>query len=85
VDAPGRFNNENTGGKGMSNEANKDSVLNEQPTIALLIRRRELMPDGSLGAVFIGEFGGDRAKDLRLTFAQANTLVQMLKKGGIEG
>jgi hypothetical protein len=58
-----------------------DEEIIEQPTTTLLIRRRELMPDGSLGAVFIGEFAGDRTKDLRLTFAQAITLAKGILAG----
>lgn len=52
--------------------------LPEQPAICFLFRRKELMPDGSIGAVFIGEFAGDRGKDLRLTIAQAKTLRDQL-------
>jgi len=52
--------------------------LEEQPVFTLLYRRAELMPDGSIGAVFIGEFGGDRSKDLRLTVAQAQTLADQI-------
>jgi hypothetical protein len=52
--------------------------LKEQPTIAFLFKRSEIMPDGSLGAVHIGEFAGDRDKDLRLTLAQAATLRDQL-------
>ena len=54
----------------------------EQPVISLLIRQAEIMPDGSLGVVAIGEFAGDREKDLRLTFAQAKTLVRELVSRG---
>lgn len=50
----------------------------EQPTIAFLYRRAELMPDGSIGAIFIGEFAGDRSKDIRLTIAQAKTLREQI-------
>lgn len=50
----------------------------KQPTVALLIKRAEIMPDGSLGAVHIGEVGGDRSKDLRLTLAQAKTLAEQI-------
>ena len=52
----------------------------EQPTLAFMYRRKELMPDGSIGAVFIGEFAGDRSKDLRLTVAQALTLRDQLDR-----
>lgn len=50
----------------------------EQPTICFLVRRKELMPDGSIGAVHLGEFAGDREKDLRLTIAQAKTVRDQL-------
>lgn len=54
----------------------------EQPTITLLVRKAEIMPDGSLGCVAVGEFAGDREKDLRLTFAQARTLTRELVSRG---
>ena len=54
----------------------------EQPTISLLVNRKDLMPNGSIGSVCLGEFAGDRSKDLRLTFEQANTLVLELIKAG---
>lgn len=50
----------------------------EQHTIAFFVKRSEIMPDGSLGAVHIGEFAGDRSKDLRLTLAQAKTLANQI-------
>lgn len=51
---------------------------NDQPVIAFLVRRKSLMPDGSIGEVAIGEFGEDRSKDLNLTFAQARTLAKQI-------
>lgn len=52
----------------------------EQPTLSLLVRRKSLMPDGSIGEVAIGEFAGDRSKDLNLTFAQARTLALQINE-----
>lgn len=52
----------------------------EHPTISFLKKSAEIMPDGSLGAVYIGEFAGDRSKDLRLTFAQARTLAEQITR-----
>lgn len=49
-----------------------------QPTLSFLVRRRSFMPDGSVGEVAIGEFGGDRGKDLNITFAQARTLAKQI-------
>jgi hypothetical protein len=57
-----------------------DCVEEVQPVLSLLIRRAEIMPDGSIGAVYIGEFAGDRSKDLRLTLAQGRTLAAQLVK-----
>jgi len=51
----------------------------EQPVISVLFRKAEIMPDGSIGAVYLGEFAGDRSKDLRLTLAQARTLGEQLR------
>jgi hypothetical protein len=51
---------------------------NEQPTISILFKRAAIMPDGSMGAVLIGEFAGDRSKDLCLTIAQAQTLADQI-------
>jgi len=59
-------------------DASPSEPQDEQPTISVLFRQQELMPDGSLGAVFIGEFAGDRSKDLRLTIAQAQTLADQI-------
>jgi hypothetical protein len=59
-------------------DASPSEPQDEQPTISVLFRRQELMLDGSLGAVFIGEFAGDRSKDLRLTVAQAQTLADQI-------
>lgn len=56
-----------------------------QQTLAFLFRRKSLMPDGSIGEVVIGYFGGDRSKDLNLTFAQARTLANQIKSAiGLE-
>jgi hypothetical protein len=52
----------------------------KQPTLAFLVKRKSLMPDGSIGEVLIGEFGGDRSRDLNLTFAQARTLAKQIKE-----
>lgn len=55
-------------------------LIEGQPTLSVLVRRGEMMPDGSIGAVFIGEFGGERYKDLRITLAQARTLADQITK-----
>lgn len=52
----------------------------EQPTMAFLVKRRALMPDGTVGCVQIGEFAGDRSKDLELTYAQAKTLAKQIRE-----
>lgn len=54
--------------------------MDDLPVISFLYRLDELMPDGSVGAIFIGEFGGDRGKDLRLTIAQARTLADQITR-----
>lgn len=56
------------------------TVVALQPSISFLFKRTELMPNGSIGAIFIGEFGGDRDKDLRLTIAQAVTLRDQITR-----
>lgn len=62
---------------GASSVGVSETVV-EQPVIALHVRRKAIMPDGSLGCVSIGEFGGDRSKDLQLTVAQARTVIREL-------
>lgn len=50
----------------------------EQPTLSFLVKRAAIMPDSSIGCVLIGEFAGDRSKDLELTLAQARTLAKQI-------
>jgi hypothetical protein len=55
-----------------------EKTAKEQPTLSVLFRKRALNPDGSIGAVEIGEFDGDRAKDLSLTYRQAKSLAKQI-------
>lgn len=58
-------------------------MSDEQPTIALIYNRSAIMPDGSIGCVSIGEFAGDRSKELHITVSQAITLAnQILERIG---
>lgn len=55
-------------------------LAEEQPVLSVLYRHAAIMPDGTLGCVDIGEFAGDRSKDLHLTVAQARTLAEQLDR-----
>lgn len=52
----------------------------DQPIIAFIYKSKSIMPDGSIGSIEIGEFSGDRSKDLCLTLAQAKTLRDQISR-----
>lgn len=52
----------------------------EQPIIVIRYDPASIMPDGSVGEFTIGEWAGDRTKDLSLTVAQAKTLAVQINE-----
>jgi hypothetical protein len=50
----------------------------QQPNVTVFFRRREIMPDGSLGCVELSTTGRGVEYTLRLTLAQAKALADQI-------
>lgn len=53
-------------------------IDDEVKNLFFLYRRTEILPDDSIGAIFIGESDANRQFDLRISLTQAKTLRNML-------